>query len=37
MRGTSSKSENLLINLNRTIDRKRQNKDDLPPMKNVIF
>ena len=35
MRGTSSKSENLLINLKRTIDEKKQNKDDVLLIKNV--
>ena len=37
MRGTSSKSEILLINLKRTIDKKQQNKDDLSRLKNVLF
>ena len=35
MRGTSSKNENLLINLKRTIDKKKQNKDDVLLIKNV--
>ena len=37
MRGKSSKSEILLINLKRTIDKKQQNKDDLSRLKNVLF
>ena len=37
MRGTSSKSMNLLINLKRTIDKQKQNKDDAPRIKNVTF
>ena len=37
MRGTSSKSMNLLINLKRTIDKQKQNKDDVPRIKNVTF
>ena len=35
MRGTSSKSENLLMNLKRTIAKKQQNKDDVPPIKKL--
>ena len=35
MQGISSKSENLLINLKRTIDKKKQNKDDVLLIKNV--
>ena len=38
MWGTSSKNENLLINLKRSIDKKKkQNKDDVPRIKNVTF
>ena len=37
MTGTSSKSENLLINLKRTIDKKQQNKDDVPFIKMVTL
>ena len=37
MRGTSSKSENLLINLKRTIEKKKQNKDDVLLIKTLQF
>ena len=37
MWGTSSKRENSLINLKRTSDKKQQNKDDVPRIKNVTF
>ena len=37
MWGTSSKSENFRINLKRTIDKKQQNKDYVPPIKKVTF
>ena len=37
MRGTSSKSKNLLISFKRAIDKKKKNKDDVPRIKNITF
>ena len=37
VRSKSSKSVNLLINLKRTIDKQKQNKDDVSRIKNVTF
>ena len=33
IQGTSSKNENLLMNLKRTIDKKQKNKDDVTRIK----